>query len=162
MVKRVLFVGFEMSPFTSSLHHMKVLDIIKVVYFEGKSMNITCYLCRILLTNVSGRTVAVPVIPVPHKVAEDVLVLEEGEAVLAVPVIGLVPHPVIPRVVSCHVGAGRYKDDLPSNLCACGVPPPVAPVVFAVGPQAGGSDPPLLVPPGQMIVMIVISSFHCM
>ena len=62
--------------------------------FIYQTENLSC----ILLANVSRSRVAVPVIPVPHSEPEDVLVLEEGEAVLAVPVVGLVPHPVIPGV----------------------------------------------------------------
>ena len=64
--------------------------------FEHITFDLNC----LLLENVSILAVAVPVIPVPHKVPKDVLVLEEGEAVLAVPVIGLVPHPVKPKAVS--------------------------------------------------------------
>merc|ERR1711884_533715 len=91
--------------------------------------SITIDLNSLLLANVSSFIVAVPVIPVPHSESKDVLVLEEGETVLAVPVIGLVPHPVKPL-----------------HLCACGVPPPVSPVVFAVRSHTGGSNPPLSIP----------------
>ena len=41
----------------------------------------------------------------------------------------------------------KETDNLPLNLCACGVPLPVSPVVFAVGSHAGCSNPPLSVPP---------------
>ena len=94
----VLFVGFEKCPLTSYFLALnEMLTIIKVVYFvKLKFLDITFYLSSILLANVSGCTITVPVIPVPHSKSKDVLVLEEGEAVLAVPVIGLVPHPVKP------------------------------------------------------------------
>ena len=89
------------------LDRMKIkgwLDIIKVVYLlhlELEYYYITIALNSLLLANVSSLIVTVPVIPVPHSKPKDVLVLEEGETVLAVPVIGLVPHPVEPRIVSC-------------------------------------------------------------
>ena len=94
----VLFVGFEKCPLTSYFLALnEMLTIIKVVHlFCQVKVFITFYLSCILLTNVPSCTITVPVIPVPHSKPKDVLVLEEGEAVLAVPVIGLVPHPVKP------------------------------------------------------------------
>ena len=74
-----------------------MFSIVKVVYFFHLEF-ITLHLSSSLLANVSSCTVTVPVIPVPNSKPKDVLVLQEGEAVLAVPVIGLVPHPVKPRV----------------------------------------------------------------
>ena len=68
--------------------------LFKYILHIYQTQNLSC----LLLANVSRSRVAVPVIPVPHSEPEDVLVLEEGEAVLAVPVVGLVPHPVIPGV----------------------------------------------------------------
>jgi len=59
--------------------------------------------------------------------SKDVLVLEEGEAVLAVPVVGLVLHPV-----------------KPGNLCSVVIPGPVSVLVIAVGAVHCGSDPPLV------------------
>ena len=106
----VLFVGFEKCPLTShfpALHEM--CTIIKVVYIFKLQVFITIYSSSILLANVSCCIVTVPVIPVPHSEPKDVLVLEEGEAVLAVPVIGLVPHPVKPRV--------GVKSGLENNVC---------------------------------------------
>ena len=52
-------------------------------------------LLKIKFTNVSRGGPTVPVIPVPDKVSEDVLILQEGQAVLTVVVIGLVSHPVV-------------------------------------------------------------------
>ena len=49
---------------------------------------------KIKFTNVSCGGLTVPVVPVPDKVPEDVLILQEGQAVLTVVVIGLVSHPV--------------------------------------------------------------------
>ena len=51
-------------------------------------------LLKIKFTNVSRGGLTVPVVPVPDKVPEDVLILQEGQAVLTVVVIGLVSHPV--------------------------------------------------------------------
>ena len=53
----------------------------------------------ISLTDVSSSSVAVPVIPVPDSVSKDVLILEEGQAVLTSPVIGFISHPVIPVTI---------------------------------------------------------------
>ena len=68
--------------------------LFKYILHIYQTENLSC----LLLANVSRSRVVVPVIPVPHSEPEDVLVLEEGEAVLAAPVVGLVPHPVIPGV----------------------------------------------------------------
>ena len=58
-------------------------------------------LLKIKFTNVSRGGPTVPVIPVPDKVSEDVLILQEGQAVLTVVVIGLVSHPVVPGNKHC-------------------------------------------------------------
>ena len=76
-----------------------MFNIVKVVYFLSLEF-ITFHSSSSLLANVPSCTVTVPVIPVPNSKSKDVLVLKEGEAVLAVPVIGLIPHPVKPRVKS--------------------------------------------------------------
>ena len=58
-------------------------------------------LLKIKFTNVSRGGLTVPVVPVPDKVSEDVLILQEGQAVLTVVVIGLVSHPVVPGNKHC-------------------------------------------------------------
>ena len=58
-------------------------------------------LLKIKFTNVSRGGPTVPVIPVPDKESEDVLILQEGQAVLTVVVIGLVSHPVVPGNKHC-------------------------------------------------------------
>jgi len=83
--------------------------------------------CSSLLTDEPGRLTTIPVIPVNDTKSKDVLVLEEGEAVLAVPVVGLVLHPVEP-----------------SNLGSIVIPCPVAVLVISVGAVYRCSDPPLV------------------
>jgi len=83
--------------------------------------------CSSLLTDEPGRLTTIPVIPVNDTKSKDVLVLEEGEAVLAVPVVGLVLHPVEP-----------------SNLGSIVIPGPVAVLVISVGAVHCCSDPPLV------------------
>ena len=63
-------------------------------------------LLKIKFTDVARGCPAVPVVPVPHEEPEDVLILEEGQAVLAVVVIGLLPHPVVPDIMRACM---RYK-----------------------------------------------------
>ena len=72
---------------------------------------ITLHLSSSLLTNVSSCTVTVPVIPVPDSKSKDVLELKEGEAVLAVPVIGLIPNPIKPeeRKINSELGKLRRR-----------------------------------------------------
>ena len=83
----------------------------------------------------------------PDEVSEDVLILQECQAVLMVVVIRLVPHPVVP--IHTHTLGYVCEDDLysPLQLGTVNVPGPVAPVVFAVGAVHRGAYPPLLVPP---------------
>ena len=85
--------------FINLLKLINMFSIVKVVYFLCLKF-ITLHLSSSLLANVSSCAVTVPVIPVPNSKPKDVLVLKEGEAVLAVPVIGLVPHPVKPKLKS--------------------------------------------------------------
>ena len=102
---------------------------------------------KIKFTDISSSVFTVLVVPVPDKVSEDVLILQECETVLMVVVIGLVPHPVVPG--HTRTLATVCEDDLysPLELRAVNVPGPVAPVVLAVGAVHRGAYPPLLVPP---------------
>jgi len=83
--------------------------------------------CSRPLTDEPGRLTTIPVIPVQDTKSKDVLVLEEGEAVLAVPVVGLVLHPV-----------------KPGNLSPVMIPGPVSVLVISVGAVHCGSNPPLV------------------
>jgi len=56
------------------------------------------------LTDEPSSLLTVPVIPMVDSVAKYVLILKECEAVLAVPVIGFIPHPVIPLNLPTTVG----------------------------------------------------------
>jgi len=50
--------------------------------------------CAWLLTNYTGNIIAAPVIPGPISEAENILVDQVGHAVLSVPVVWLIDHPV--------------------------------------------------------------------
>jgi len=83
--------------------------------------------CSGLLTDEPGCLTTIPVIPVEDTKSKNVLVLEEGETVLAVPVVGLVLHPVEPGDLSPVV-----------------IPGPVAVLVISVRAVHCRSDPPLV------------------
>merc|ERR1719507_1409191 len=79
-------------------------------------------------TNKPRKLLAIPIVPMVNPKANRVRPLEEGEAVLAVPVVRLVPHPV-----------------KPSNLSPTVIPSPVAVLVISVGSVHCGSNPPLVI-----------------
>jgi len=83
--------------------------------------------CSGPLADEPGQLIAIPVIPVPDTKSKNVLVLEECQAVLTMPVVRLVFHPVIP-----------------GNLNPVMIPGPVSVLVFAVGTVDCRSDPPLV------------------
>ena len=63
--------------------------------FPLHHINIKGWTLDIKVVHISGQVI----IPVPRSKTKGVLELEEGEAVLAVPVIGLILHPVKPRAM---------------------------------------------------------------
>ena len=84
------------------------------------------------------------------------LILEEGEAVLTVPVVGLVLHPVEPgrvqMIIVIIVLMIRNTDQvisntnkyIPGDLSSVVIPGPVAVLVISVGAVHCCSDPPLV------------------
>jgi len=69
--------------------------------------------CSGPLADEPGQLIAIPVIPVPDTKSKNVLVLEEGETVLAVPVVGLVLHPVEP---GHDDDDGRFDENEPDQV----------------------------------------------
>merc|ERR1719334_2271553 len=80
------------------------------------------------LTDKPGKLLAIPIVPMVNPKTNRVRPLEEGEAVLTVPVVGLVPHPIVP-----------------GNLSSTVIPGPVAIIVVSVGAVHCCTDPPLVV-----------------
>merc|ERR1711981_1223182 len=82
-----------------------------------------------LLADESRQVVAIPVVPVVGSETKNILIFQEGKAVLPVPVIGLIPHPVKPLYFSSTV-----------------IPCPVSKVVIPMRSLHMGSNPPLAFP----------------
>ena len=116
------------------------------------------------LADVSGGGVAIPVVPVVRSVAKDVLkmsmivintllaklsptnlVLQECQAVLTVPIIGLISHPVVPRNQRRHFSIVHVTPLLPRHFHSIVIPSPVTPVVVSVMTEHMSSNPPLTV-----------------
>ena len=100
---------------------------------------------HILSPKLEGFRTLPPSNPPPSSIQH--LVLKEGETVLAVPVVGLVLHPVEPG----HNDDDDDDDDCvdenehkPGDLSPVVIPGPVAVLVISVGAVHCRSDPPLV------------------
>merc|ERR1712083_1292078 len=97
----------------------------KLCVSSFRNLDFKC--CSGLLADEPGCLLTVPVIPVPDTKSKDILVFQESKAVLSVPIVRLVPHPVEPFDFNAIV-----------------IPGPVAKVVIAMRSVHCGSDPPLV------------------
>merc|ERR1712156_1034760 len=79
-------------------------------------------------TDKPGELVTIPVVPMVDTEPNRVPPFEESQAILSVPIVRLVPHPIVP-----------------CNLSPSMIPGPVAVVVVAVRTVHCGSNPPLVV-----------------
>merc|ERR1711973_127969 len=104
---------------------MFYLSFCKLCDTSFRNLDFKC--CSRPLADEPGGLLTIPVIPAPDTKSKDILVFQESEAVLSVPIVRLVLHPVEPFDFNAIV-----------------IPGPVAIVVIAMRSVNCCSNPPLV------------------